>query len=295
MGAPKCATTALAEYLCAHSAVFMPPKELHFFGRDLNFGPRFFRRDLQSYMSEYAGWNGQSSGGEASVLYLFSTRAAREIHEFNPQARIIIVLRDPVEVIYSLYHQFRFDANEHLPTFEEALEAEEDRRLGRRISRSTYFVQGLVYRDVVHYTEQVRRYFLAFGRDQVRVVIFDDFSADVQKEYRATLEFLGLDPNGGPKEFRVINGNQSVRSRVLRAVLCEPLTRSLCVRASRALGRGVFVAVRNVEAKLWKLNSRPLPRPPMSAELRGRLKQEFAPEVEKLSELLQRDLTHWSR
>jgi hypothetical protein len=273
----------------------MAPKELHFFGEDLKFGTGFYRRDFRSYMGEYAAWNGQSHGGEASVWYLFSTRAAREIHEFNPEARIIIMLREPAEVIHSLYHQFRFDANEHLRTFEEALAAEEERRQGQRICRTTYFIQGLVYREVVHYTEQVRRYFEVFGRDRVHVVIYDDFSADVEKEYQSTLDFLGLDSHEGPTTFRPINESKLIRSRALRAVLCDPCIRSLAVRASKAMGRNTFVAVRSFEQKLWRINSHAQRRVPMCAELRERLKREFAPEIERLSDLLQRDLTHWSR
>src|SRR5271170_7433051 len=143
VGAPKCGTTAMADYLAAHPDVFMAKKEMHVFGRDLHFGAHFYRRDLAAYEQEFSQRATQRVAGEASVWYLLSTQAASELKAFNPDARIVIMLREPVEVLYSLYYQFLCDGNEHLPTFEEALVAEDDRAAGRRIARSTYFAQGL--------------------------------------------------------------------------------------------------------------------------------------------------------
>ena len=103
------------------------------------------------------------------------------------------MLREPADMLHSLYYQFRFDGNEHLPTFEAALAAEPERRVGRRVRRQAQFPQGLVYRDTVRYTEQVRRYFDVFGRDRVHVIVYDDFVANVRATYCKTLDFLGVD------------------------------------------------------------------------------------------------------
>ena len=123
MGAPKCGTTALAAYLAGHPDIYMAQKEMHFFGADLRFGPQFFRRDLEAYRAEFGKWSGQTRTGEASVWYLFSRQAAAEIKVYSPDVRVIILLREPVSMLYSLYHSYRYDGNEHLPTFEEALKA----------------------------------------------------------------------------------------------------------------------------------------------------------------------------
>ena len=272
----------------------MPTKEMHFFGADLQFGRRFYRRDLKAYLAEYAVWDGQGRAGDASVWYLFSREAAREIRAFNPDSRIIIMLREPVEMLYSLYYQLRFDANEHLPTFEEALAAEGDRVAGRRVCRGAYFVQGLAYRAIANYTEQVRRYLDTFGRDRVRVITYDEFVSHPRETYRTTLEFLGVDTGYYPTSFPVVNGSKSVRSRMLRAVLSDPGVRSLAISLSRRLGRRTFNRMRSLEARLWVLNSRETKRPLLKPELRSQLKREFAPEVERLSELLGRDLSFWT-
>jgi len=295
VGAPKCGTTALSNFLGEHPDIYMARKEMHVFGTDLRFGPQFYRRDLEAYLAEFSARNGRRHSGEASVWYLFSAHAAAEIKAFNPNARIVIMLREPSEMLYSLYYQFRSDGNEHLPTLEEALAAEDDRRAGRRISRRAYFPQGLSYREAARYTLQVRRYFEAFGRERVHVVLYDDFAADTAKTYRTTLEFLEVDSTRMATDFKVINGNKALRPSALRTLLRDPFLCRLVLTVRPWLPRPVFATLQKVDARLRNTQSHPAPRPPLAPELRARLNREFAPEVERLSELLGRDLTAWSK
>ena len=294
VGAPKCGTTALAAYLAAHPDIYMAQKEMHFFGADLHFGPQFFRRDCDAYRAEFAQWNGQTRTGEASVWYLFSKQAAAEIKAYSPDARIVILLREPVSMLYSLYHQFLYDGNEHLPSFEEALAAENDRGMGQRITRETYFVQGLAYRAVVRFTEQVQRYFDLFGRERVHVIIYDDLAADTIGTYRATLSFLGVS-NSVDIPIGPINTNMSVKSPFLRVILNDPLVRGTAIALRSWLPKPFFSLVQNVGISISELNKRPAQRHPMDHGLKLTLQREFAPEVERLSALLNRDLTHWSK
>lgn len=303
VGAPKCGTSALNQYLSEHPDIFLGIKEMHFFGSDLPFGPQlqFYRRYPNEYFGAFARSNGQARIGEASVWYLFSQRAATEIKSFNPDARIIIMLRNPVEMLHSLYSQFRADGNEHLSTFEEALAAEEDRRAGRRINRQTYLPSALEYRATARFTEQVKRYYEAFGRERVHVIIFDDLRSDTAGVYRKTLEFLEVPTNCAPREFEVINGNvngnDSVRSPLLRAVMSDRSLREGVVNLRKWLPRPVFTAVKNAGVKLGQLNAIPHSgkRQPMAADLQKSLCREFAAEIESLSSLLGRDLTHWTQ
>ena len=293
VGAPKCGTTAMVHYLGTCPDIFMARKEMHHFGSDLRFGPQFYRRNLEEYLAEFEARKGQHCAGEGSVWYLYSRQAAAEIKAFNPDARIIIMLRDPVEMLYSMYHTFRWDGNEHLPTFEEALAAQDERSAGRLLNRRTYFAQGLVYRDIVRFAEQVQRYFEVFGRDRVKVVIFDDFSADVPATYRQILDFLGADSANVRNDFRAVNTNKFVRSTALRTVMADPIVRSTVLAIRPLVPRAVFNALQKVDARIRKFNSRAGKRPALSPETRRQLQREFAPEVERLSTLLGRDLTHW--
>lgn len=303
VGAPKCGTTALNHYLAAHPDIFMARKETHFFGADLRFGPQlqFYRCYPEEYWTAFAGRNGEARAGESSVWYLFSRKAAQEIKEFNPRARIIIMLRNPVAMLYSLYCQFVADGNEHLPTFREALAAEADRQAGRRLGRQTYFAQALVYRETARFPEQVRRYFDVFGRDRVHVIIYDDFSAETARIYRQALDFLGVAPAGFDRKFEVINGNangnNSVRSPALRAILNDPFVRRTTVNLRAWLPRGIFMMIKNTGLRLNQLNfnDKQKKRQPLEPELRNSLAREFAPEIERLSDLLGRDLTYWSK
>jgi hypothetical protein len=282
-------------YLAVHPDIFMARKEMHFFGSDLRFGSQFYRRDATAFLTEFNAANGQRRAGEASVWYLFSERAAAEIKAFNPDARVIIMLRNPVEMIHSLYCQFLFDGNEHLPTFAEAIAAQNDRRAGRRLGRQHYFAQGLVYHDIVRFTRQVERYFHTFGRDRVYVIIYDDFAADPDAVYQRALEFLEVPSLPIKNGARVINGNKHVKNPVLRAVLNDPSVRRALLAVRPWLPQPVFTALGKAEARLRKLNTAPATRQAIDIELCRRLDEEFAPEVERMSALLGRDLTGWSR
>ncbi|HTV42722.1 MAG TPA: sulfotransferase [Candidatus Sulfotelmatobacter sp.] len=295
VGAPKCGTTALAEYLGRHPDIYMPRKEMHFFGSDLKFGRNFYRRDVETYLTEFNQWNGQARVGEASVWYLFSERAAAEIKEFNPEASIIILLRDPVSMLYSLYYQFLFDGNECLPTFEEALAAEADRREGRRIGRLTYLVQALDYRSTVSFSGQVRRYFDLFGRERVHVIIYDDLAANTANAYAETLDFLGVASDSVDSPVGEATGSMTVVSPFLRAILNDPIVRGAAIGLRRCVPRPIFTAIKATGLQICALNVRPIKRPSMLADTRLALQREFAPEVERLSSLLGRDLTHWSK
>jgi len=294
VGAPKCGTTVLHHYLALHPEVFMARKEMHFFGKDLRFAHQFYRRDEAAYLREFAAGSGRACLGESSVWYLFSQSAAGEIKQFNPEARIIIMLREPVEMLHSLYHQFLFDGNEQLPSFEQALDAEPGRLAGRLLPRQNYFPQGLLYRQTMRHAEQVTRYFEVFGRDRVQVVIYDDLVADAGGVYQRTLDFLGVKSFRVESGIQVVNGNKFVKSRALRNVLNEPLLRTAALAVRPLLPRGLFSALQRAEARLQRLNTRSAGRQPLAPEFRRQLKAEFALEVAKLGSLLGRDLSNWS-
>jgi hypothetical protein len=296
VGAPRSGTTAMFHYLSSHPEINMSDrKEMHFFGSDLHFGPQLYRRELKAYLAEYEGRDDARRAGDASVWYLMSKKAAGEIKAFNPDASIIIMLRDPTELLQSMYYMFRYDGNEHLPSFEEALAAESERREGKLLTRQTYFAQGLAYREIAKFTEQVERYFDLFGRERVHVIIYDDFAADTAGTYCEALEFLGVDSLHVDTEFRVINGNRYVKSSALQTLLNDGLVRRAAVAIRPMVPRRLFVALRTMREKWMRSNLQFEKRPPLSREVRAQLQREFAPEIERLSGLLGRDLTHWSK
>lgn len=127
------------------------------------------------------------------------------------------------------------------------------------------------------------------------MIVYDDLVANVRTTYRNTLDFLGVDSTHINTDFQVINGNKAVKHSALRGLLNDPLVRAAAVAIGRRLPRRAFAALHDLERRLWKLNSRSEKRPPLAPGIRAQLQHEFAPEVERLSQLLGRDLTHWSR
>lgn len=284
VGAPKCGTTAMNDYLEKHPEIFIPEiKEVHFFGRDLHFSKGALR-DEAAYLALFQGAT-EPRRGEASVWYLYSRSAAQEIHAFNPSAKIVVMLRNPVDMLYSQHSQFLYNGNEDIADFREALAAEPERKAGQRVPKSAHLAQGLLYSETVRYAEQLARYFDLFGRDNVHVILYDDFRADLPETYRRTLRFLGVREDFLP-EFAVVNPNKRARSAVLRDFVQAPpegikrLSRLLFPRSVR----------QRVMKGLDRANIRYEARAPLDPALRAELEHRFAPEVEKLAQLLDREL-----
>jgi hypothetical protein len=289
VGAPKSGTTAMYTYLAQHPDVYLPErKELRFFGKDLIIRNRT-PLSLDDYLAYFDEAGSARRVGTAYVWYLYSSRAAQEIRSFSPQAQIIVMLRNPVDMLHALHSEFLFNANEDIDDFAEALAAEDDRRQFRRIPRHAHLLNGLWYRSVPRYTEQLRRYFDVFGRDRVQVLIFDDFVSDTAESYRSTLRFLGLDAGFVPA-FEVVNANKRLRVPALRPFLAQPPP--TVRRIARALVPGSFR--RRIYRSLQEANISAGRRASLSRSLREVLAAEFAQEVEQLSQLLERDLTHWT-
>jgi len=289
VGAFKAGTTALYEYLGAHPGVFMSvPKEPMYFGQDLT--PRYRRMTEDEYLALFRAARDAQRAGEASPWYLYSTSAAREIHDFNRGARIIVMLRNPVDVMYSQHAQLVFNRRDDVADFGEALAAEEDRRAGRRIPAGAIRPEALYYRHSVRFPEQVRRYLEVFGPDRVHFVVFDDLVADARGVYAATLEFLEVDPSI-EIDLAVRNPARQARSGRLQQILFNPPP-ALRGVVGRLRGLPFMHRLRDV---LVSANSAPASRPPMDPSLRGQLTAEFAPQVAELGELIGRDLSAWSK
>ncbi|MDY7012478.1 MAG: sulfotransferase [Cyanobacteriota bacterium] len=295
VGAPKCGTTALCKYLNRHPDIFVPTiKEIKYFDKDLKNQQR--TKNLDDYLRFFEEGKGKVCG-EGSPSYLRSQVAAREIHAFNSNAKIIIMLREPVSLLYSIHSQRLFNgASEDIEDFQLALAAEAERRQGKRIPKKCKNPEKLFYRSVVNFTEQIERYFNFFGRDNVHIIIFDDFQKDTAQVYQDTLRFLGVNPNF-ETHFNKINANRKVRNQFLKSLIDCPPEKILkfgkfFIPLSQAQRRAIL---ENVKFKLKHLNKEKTTRPPLNPEFERSLKQEFAPEIERLSRLLGRDLTHWSR
>ena len=139
VGAPKCATTSLHHYLQQHPDIAMCKiKEPHFFCTDFHRecdtfhqAPTLFEiRDESAYLSLFSHWKGEKIVGESSTSYLYSQTAADHIYDFNADAKIIIVLREPVSLLYSWHSHLVNNREETIDDFKSALSAEHEKKTG---------------------------------------------------------------------------------------------------------------------------------------------------------------------
>ena len=289
VGAPRCGTTAMHRYLGAHPRILMSRvKEPTYFGSDLLL-VNVARPTLDDYLANFSGKDEAVWRGEASVHYLFSRRAAAEIKAFSPEARILILLRDPVAYLYSLHHIAVFTGQEEIRDFAAALAAAPLRRQGLSIPRRVLILDFLDYLETARFSEQVTRYLDVFGPERVKILLLDDLRADPAAVYREVLAFLDLSPEG-ERAFPVVNACRRLRSPALRR-----LSKGIQRTVARVLGTGTLAdrACRRLlhPVDRWNLAD---PRP-MDRQLRNQLIEQFEPEVRRLGALLGRDLSHWSR
>jgi hypothetical protein len=276
------------DYLGEHPSIYVPHrKEPQHFATDLDSGGFYetltFVRDRDEYLGLFAAARPDQIVGEGSTWYLYSKVAAAAIREANPAARIIAMLRHPVHMLHSLHGRRYFAGSEDIPRFEDALAAESDRRVGRRMPPRVRNPKALLYREVGRYGEQLERYFALFGRDQVHVVLFDDFLADTPGTYRLVLDFLNVDPAFVPT-FRVINASVGRRSQRVHQLLLAPPV----VRFARAV---VPLSLRPRVGLLWdRISSRPERRAPLDPAVAASLRAELLPDIEQTGALIGRDL-----
>ncbi|MFX1552591.1 MAG: hypothetical protein ACFFBV_01560 [Promethearchaeota archaeon] len=276
-------------YLGQHPDIFMcEPKEPYYFLTDMPHKDRF---NAKAYFALFKQAKNVKYAGESSVVYLYSRTAASKIHSFCPTARIIIMLRNPIDLLYSLHHQLLHIGNEDIFDFAEALAVEPDRAAGKRIPSSASFPHGLLYRKIVDFPPQITRYFNAFGRDAVKIIIFDDFFQDAAREYQQTLQWLGL-RDDVQVDLNIRNIAQPLPNLVIQRFLRRNAVLRLFRAAMHRLVPNSIIAA--VQRAIGAATQKQRPKT-MNSELRARLQEELRPQVEQLSKLIGRDLTHWCR
>jgi hypothetical protein len=291
VGAPKCGTTALYEYLRPHPNIFMPTlKEPHFFAKDLGTYPRI--KTPKDYEALFASATDQHLRvGEASVYYLRSSVAIPGIREFNPDALIIAMFRNPVDMVYSLHSQLLFVGEETVNDFEAAWRIQERRKRGLDVPPAIRSPRLVEYEEIGRFGTQAQRLLSVFPRAQVKLILFDDFAESPQRVYDDVIQFLRI-PHDGRSEFPRINENKRARLDWLKQFYRKPppVLRDAIRGLKQMMGDAGLSAVKR---RMVGLNTAKERRPPMAPELRAELLATFRDEIALLARLLDRDLSHW--
>lgn len=293
VGAPKCGTTSLYEYLRQHPQIFFPTsdglaywnaKEPAFFCTDLDLPEDNSIKDEQRYLAPYVGSERYRWRGDASAYYLYSEIAPARIREYSPDARILIVLRPPLEQMRSQYNHLVRARREDIPDFHAAVSASAARRAGKHIPPGRGVRAWLDYLGIAHFAPQVERYVDTFGVERVKVLLLEDLVARPAETFRDVLRFLDVDTSFVP-EFRV--HNEAPPRGVLERFITETYRRPAFKRVASTLFP--YPVRRRFISRVRRLDERRAQTDPRDLELRAALRSD----VERLAGLIGRDLSHW--
>ncbi len=151
------------------------------------------RESLAEYLTNFTDARAGQLIGEGSTSYLWSKTAAAAIAAVRPDARIIAILREPADFLRSLHLQRLAEHSESETDFARALALEDERRAGRKIPKYAFWPQTIMYSDHVRYVEQLRRYDAVFPREQILVLIYEDYRRENDATLRRVLSFLDVD------------------------------------------------------------------------------------------------------
>lgn len=290
VGAARCGTTSLYYYLKGHPDIFMPStKEPHFFtDLDEDYSIRAERgfalpvglvRGERDYLRLFRGAKPGQVAGEASTSYLAHYPTPALIWEKNPQAKIIAILREPIDRAYSAYLMALRELRDGKSTFYEALQEDYDYMTKFSNAWGVYIWRGLYY-------EQVKRYMDTFGRENVRVYLYEDLAADTTALVEDVCSFLGVpfydggffDPD---RKYHTYGA--------LRNGLVKWVGRSRAIRSVAAAIAPIHLLVPLRD----RLVARQQSKPQLDPRAREFLSSIYRDDIMKLQNLISRDLSGW--
>ncbi|MFC1859917.1 sulfotransferase domain-containing protein [Thermodesulfobacteriota bacterium] len=284
VGAAKSGTTSLHDYLRQHPDIFLPEwKEPSFFIADPA-GIVHRTGTLFSYLQLFKNSENHTAIGEASTGYLYDEGAPKGIKKALGSIKILIVLRDPVEMSYSLYnHQVRKEG-ETLKTFEEALAVEHDRFKDPAFKQKCYgWHANFYYYHRGLYYEQVKRYLETFDSSNILIIRFKDIVAEPIRVVRKIFGFLGAEPTFEPV-IKVLNPAGEILNIPRFWEDTGNFRKTVSFVFSGNIFRKVPHLIRSIGLK---------PPQPINAETERALRKRFYDDICRLEKLIDRDLSAW--
>lgn len=280
VGTQKSATTWLFECLAEHPEVLVPElKEVHYFCRPEDC--RFSRKEkgLKWYESLFANQNDKKALGELTTDYMYYPYVAQDLYDYNPELKIIFMLRNPVDRAYSAYWMGRRHRMDMQP-FEELLE-----------SATGYIERGYYYRQVKPYVD-------LFGKDKVKIYIYEEINQDKEAFISDLFCFLDVDSSFVPASLKQMVGKTKpvsgikgfivykILSRLINTPVVLPLWRFLRRKTNlHEIGWGLLT--------LGKSKSENNSYPDMEPSVRNKLVNIFQEENERLYDLMGKTIPDW--
>jgi hypothetical protein len=289
IGAAKSGTTALYEYLKQHPQIYLSPvKEPEFFsfeGEQLNYeGPGVTINassitNLEAYQRLFQEASEQQMArGEASALSLYIPKAAARIKYYVPNAKLIAILRNPVDRAYASFTHLIRDGREPITDFAQALAAEE-----RRIGQNWGFLWR--YQDLGFYFRQLKPYFDTFDPAQIKVYLYDDFCSKPWEIMLDIFEFLEVDKSFIPDMSDKPNISGIPRNQALQAFLNQPNPIKTALKP--------LIPTKFYQKAINKIMKYNLSKPGLEPKIREQLILVFQQDILQLQSLISRDLSNW--
>jgi len=300
VGAPRCGTTSLARYLRDHPEIcFSRPKEPQFFvlldPEEHAEAEAVRAKYLRSFFTDLSSQHRYI--GEGSVSYLYSEAAIARILDVFPDARFLVSLRKPADLMVSYHARLLFAREEIEPDLEKAWDLQGVRARGEEVPRLCRDPRLLQYAEVgrhAHYLDQLWR---VAGKERVLTVLLEDIVADPARTYARVLDFLELE-HDGRTAFKAKRQTKRYRYGWLQSLsfgkLGIPLP--LLIRLHLNHGGRVRRITRPIKKWMREFNAREEQADPVvDGAFQARLAEYFRPEVTRLEAMLDRDLAHWKR
>ncbi len=273
-GAGKSGTSYLADVLSRHKDIFMPAsKEPAFFSTYKNFGN--YNRGMDFYQKNFFDYQGQRHIGEASTIYMYDPESPKLIKKHIPDVKLIFILRNPIERVYSNYWQ-DIKAGEKLPDFH------------KMVLERTQRIKEMIY--VSRYDIHLKRYFSLFKDDQIEILLYENLKQNPLKCVNEILKFLDLPPFNILPTISQVNPSAVPRNRLLSKILRnEILTQNV-----KAITPSFMIApLKRILDTMRDLILKPTKYPPMGEEIWTHLAEEFSEPIKTMSAIVGIDLGYW--
>ncbi len=302
VGSAKSGTTSIYNYLKQHPDIFMSPiKETHHFSTDIDsskFRPDYaanlninidswldgdqkkeifhaFVKDWDKYLKLFKNSENQKAIGEVTNSYLYSKEAAKNIQSKFSEGKIIMILRNPVERAFS---HFLMDLKSGLETgsFLEAFKKDMAK------SNKGWGISN-VYYEIGMYYEQVKRYLTVFPQEQIKIILYDDYRNDAKKTLKEICNFLNIDSN-----FEFEFSKEHNKAMIPKSGAVALMMRQ---KGLKAFAKKIFPkSWKNIFSKIFFTNKN---LPKLSVDDRKYLIELYKEDIQKLAQLINRDLTSW--
>lgn len=294
IGSAKAGTTSVYHYLSQHPQIYMSPlKETEFFIRvggelEIN-GPRANEAlnkgvgNLEDYRTLFRGVSNEIAIGEATPGYLYHSWVPKTIKHYIPDAKLIVLLRDPVERAYAhFWHNVRKGKGETLD-FAQAIQNEEARM------REDWGI-GFYYVNRGFYYPQLKRFFEVFESERIKVCLFEELINNPTNTVQDIFRFLGVNdtfipPNISEKYLAFSMTKNKSLHRFLKG--SNPIKSILKPFIPRELRKSIVTTLNKQNVTRDK--------PPLPSEIRRELMEGYREDILKLQGLINKDLSEWLR